>query len=128
MESSSGHRAGPSGREQVQAAVGNADRRSSDRHDFHGWLVLQWHHRPGDGVRYQTIDVSETGARVRTSCSHPEGMTGTAVELVPESPAGTGDDRLDPIPIRRSFIVVWSKAIRRDDGRLDHHEAGLRFF
>ncbi len=127
MESASGHRAEPSGLMGAPAALGSAERRRGDRQDFHGWLVLCWHHRPDQPMRLPTIDVSETGARVRTTCCLAEGMTGSAVEIVPGAPAGVGDDRRDPIPIRRTFAVVWSRAVRRDDGRLDHFEAGLRF-
>lgn len=95
-------------------------------------------------MRLATVDVSETGARVRTTCCLPHGMTGTALEIVSdhdEAPepacmgaSSRGSARVDGelpltrIPIGRSVTVVWSRAIRRDDGRLDHYEAGLRFF
>ena len=142
MESAPDHRAEPSGFESTSAAIGGAERRRGDRLEFQGWLVLVWHHRPGEPMRYQTVDVSETGARIRTTCCHPDGMTGTAIELVADfadgGNGGVGEGHacvggaatnhgVQRVPIRRSFIVVWSRAIRRDEGRLDHHEAGLRF-
>jgi len=67
----------------------------------------------------------------------PEGMTGTAVELLcaPERDADDSADPAGPIESRelgrhligRTVTVVWSKTIRREDGRLDHFESGLRF-
>lgn len=79
--------------------------------------------------------MSEGGARVRTTCVLPEGLTGTAVELIGRPAEGAegnrpGEDRvvLERILIGRTVTVAWSKAVRREDGKLDHLEAGLRFF
>lgn len=111
------------------------DRRGGSRRAYEGTIQLLWHHRPHDPIRLETVDVSESGARVRTSCGLPEGMTGTAIELIgrplegPGGPTGDGDEVvLERLLIGRTVTVAWSKAVRRDDGRIDHFEAGLRFF
>ena len=103
----------------ASASASEIDRRCSPRQAYEGTLLIMWHHRPQAPVRLHTLDVSEGGARVLTTCCLPEGMTGTAIELL-----GAMDRHL----IGRTVTVVWSKAVRRDDGRLDHFEAGLRFF
>jgi len=116
-------------------AVSEANRRASNRRPYEGTIQIIWHHRPQDPVRLETLDVSEGGARVRTTCNLPEGMTGTAVELLGRPAEGAegnrpGEDRivLERLMIGRTAMVVWSKVVRRDDGRIDHFESGLRFF
>lgn len=111
------------------------DRRNSPRRPYEGTILIIWHHRPNDPIRLETLDVSEGGARVRTTCVLPEGMTGTAIELLGRPAEGAegnrpGEDRvvLERILIGRTVTVAWSKAVRREDGKLDHLEAGLRFF
>ena len=62
----------------------------------------------------------------------PEGMTGTAVELLgrPVNDESNESDEviLERILIGRTVTVCWSKPVRREDGGIDHFEAGLRFF
>jgi len=154
MERPEGHQDPLRRESEPAAAVSGAERRQTDRREFNGAIVLIWHHRPGQVMQLSTVDVSETGARVRTTCCLPEGMTGMAIELVSsregdwghdreggvdagvveargrdaESPANRSGTTLSRIPIGRAVTVVWSRAIRREDGRLDHYEAGLRFF
>lgn len=92
------------------------ERRDNGRSANTGEIVLFWHHDPATVCRYDTLDVSGTGARIRTDASLPEGMTGVAVELQP------GD-----VQIERTAMVVWSRGIRDAEGRTLHHEAGIRF-
>ncbi len=100
----------------ASAFLESIERRDAGRHGNAGEIVLFWHHDPGTTCRYETIDVSGTGARVRTEAPLPEGMTGVALELQP------GDVQLE-----RAAMVVWSRGIRDTDGRTTHHEAGIRF-
>ena len=100
----------------ASAFLESIERRDSGRHGNTGEIVLFWHHDPGTTCRYETIDVSGTGARIRTEAPLPEGMTGVALELQP------GDVQLE-----RAAMVVWSRGIRDADGRTTHHEAGIRF-
>ncbi len=100
----------------ASAFLESIERRDSGRHGNTGEIVLFWHHDPGTNCRYETIDVSGTGARIRTDAPLPEGMTGVALELQP------GDVQLE-----RAAMVVWSRGIRDADGRTTHHEAGIRF-
>lgn len=100
----------------ASAFLESIERRDSGRCEGTCELVMFWHHEPSVLCRYETLDVSGTGARVRTDAPLPEGMTGVVLELQP------GD-----IHIERAAMVVWSRAIRDPDGRALHHEAGIRF-
>jgi hypothetical protein len=99
------------------AALDTLERRLPLRHPYSGQIVLLWHHDPSRACTYETVDTSESGARVRTSCPLLEGMTGVALRLNPGE-----------LPIDRTVMVVWCRGIRDGAGRLTHHEAGLRFF
>jgi hypothetical protein len=100
-----------------QAFLDTIERRLPARSVHGGHLVLLWHHDPSRMCAYETVDTSESGARVRASCPLLEGMTGVAVCLNPGE-----------LSIDRTVMVVWCRGIRDGEGRLTHHEAGLRFF
>lgn len=99
------------------ASLDTIERRMPVRTPHSGHLVLLWHHDPSRMCAYETLDTSESGARVRASCPLLEGMTGVAVCLNPGE-----------LTIDRTVMVVWCRGIRDANGRLTHHEAGLRFF
>ena len=103
-------------RRRASAFLEAIERRDNGRNQGAGELSVFWHHDPSCTCRYETLDVSGSGARVRTEGSLPEGMTGVAVEFQP------GDVALD-----RAVMVVWSRGIRDADGRTSHFEAGIRF-
>ena len=75
-------------------------------------LVVRWHHDMLTAIRYRVLDISEGGARIVTSAPLIEGMTGTAVTLLPK---GT--------PINRLCSVCWS----RPPALSGAFEVGLRF-
>ena len=103
-------------RRRASAFLESVERRDNGRCGSIGEVVLFWHHDPGTTCRFETIDASGTGARIRTDTALPEGMTGVAVEFQP------GDVALD-----RAVMVVWSRGIRDAEGRTSHFEAGIRF-
>lgn len=103
-------------RRQASAFLESIERRDNGRSEGSGELSVFWHHDPTVTCRYETLDVSGSGARVRTECALPEGMTGVAVEFQP------GEVALD-----RAVMVVWSRGIRDAEGRTTHFEAGIRF-
>ena len=95
--------------------LASVDRRDATRDTVDTEVVMSWHFRPSETVRYRTVDLSETGMRISSSTPLLEGMTGVLNSTLPE---GT---RID-----RAVMVVWSRSDgRSQDGR---HEAGLRFF
>jgi hypothetical protein len=98
------------------AFLESIDRRDMDRRNNLSEFVMFWHHDPADMCRYVTLDLSNTGARLRTSAPLPEGMTGVAMT------AKSSDEQIE-----RTVMVVWSRSIRDSDGNTTHHEAGLRF-
>ncbi|RPG13976.1 MAG: PilZ domain-containing protein [Phycisphaera sp. TMED9] len=89
------------------------NRRESARNAVSVEVVMAWHFNPDQPVRYRSVDLSETGMRLRSSTPLLEGMTGTLRSVLPEG------RRLD-----RSVMVVWS----RPSGTGSGYEAGLRFF
>ena len=78
-------------------------------------VVLAWHFNPEQPVRYRSVDLSDTGIRIRSSTPLLEGMTGTLKTILPEG------QRLD-----RPVMVVWTR-VGSGDASLGF-EAGLRFF
>lgn len=98
------------------AFLESIERRDMDRRNNLSEFVMFWHHDPADMCRYVTLDLSNTGARLRTNAPLPEGMTGVAMT------AKSCDEQLE-----RTVMVVWSRSIRDADGNATHHEAGLRF-
>ena len=103
-------------RRRASAFLEAIERRDNGRSGGSGELSVFWHHDPSCTCRYETLDVSGSGARVRTEGSLPEGMTGVAVRYEPGA-----------IEINRAIMVVWSRGIRDPDGRVGHHEAGIRY-
>ena len=98
----------------ASAFLESLERRDRGRTDEPRELRMFWHHDPSRVCRYVTIDVSTTGARLRTELPLPEGMTGVVMDLGDES-----------VPFERVAMVVWSRSVR--DGDSSHHEAGIRF-
>jgi hypothetical protein len=98
------------------AFLESIERRDMGRHNNFGEFVMFWHHDPAELCRYITLDLSNTGARLRTNTPLPEGMTGVAMT------ARSCDEQIE-----RIVMVVWSRSIRDADGNTSHHEAGLRF-
>lgn len=89
------------------------ERRGSPREDASpAELVILWHHDMETAIRYPLVDLNELGVRILTAAPLSEGMTGTAVNLLP-----TGK------PIKRPFTVRWAR--RRNEAQA--YEAGLRF-
>lgn len=95
------------------ADLASVDRRDATRATVDTEVVMSWHFRPSETVRYRTVDLSETGMRIRSTTPLIEGMTGTLVSTLPEG------RRLD-----QACMVVWC---RGGSGGTDY-EAGLRFF
>ncbi len=108
---------GPQGTPGMGTPASTQERRGAERLPDAGELVIAWHNAPGRLMRFPTVDISENGARIRTTCCLLDGLTGMAISHNALS-----------TPIDRSVMVVWSRAIRTETGRLDHYEAGLRFF
>ena len=92
------------------------ERRDTNRHGGIREFILFWHHDPAQCCVYEALDTSGTGARIRTDAPLPEGMTGVAVRYEPGA-----------IAIDRAIMVVWSRGIRDSEGRVSHHEAGIRY-
>lgn len=74
----------------------STERRHSPRVAFPAELVVRWHHEQELSIRYEVIDSSEGGFRIRSSMPMLEGMTGIALKLLPE---GT--------PVNRTVMIVW---------------------
>ncbi|MAB72051.1 MAG: hypothetical protein CMJ54_06430 [Planctomycetaceae bacterium] len=92
-----------------------ADRREAERDSISVEVVLAWHFNPDQPVRYRSVDLSDTGIRIRSSAPLLEGMTGTLKTILPEGRH-----------VDRAVMVVWARA-GGDDPSLGF-EAGLRFF
>lgn len=73
------------------------ERRRSQREVFPAELVVKWHHEQEILIRYEVIDSSEGGFRIRSSMPMLEGMTGIALKLLPE---GTR--------VNRTVMIVWT--------------------
>jgi len=89
------------------------DRRSGPRVPYPSELVLAWHCEMPCMSRYAVIDVGDGGFRIRSSAPLVEGMTGTAVTLLPD-----GHD------IGAAVMVIWCRKSPDEDG----YEVGLRRF
>lgn len=101
------------GRRNTTTTPGVDDRREAERTTARVELLISWHFQPDQKVRYRSLDLSETGLRIRSSTPLLEGMTGVLVSTLPEG------ERVD-----RAVMVVWSRTSRDGLG----HEAGLRYF
>ena len=75
-------------------------------------LVVLWHHDMETAIRYPLLDMNDLGVRILTAAPLVEGMTGTAVNLLPTGKA-----------INRPCSVRWARP--RQEGQA--FEAGLRF-
>jgi hypothetical protein len=93
------------------------DRRDRGRMAIVTDALVRWHHDPTKQMRYETLDISEGGMRIRSSCALLEGMTGRVRLSLPDSPT-----------IDRPAMVAWSRACYDREGRIDHFEAGIRLF
>ena len=93
----------------------DSDRRETDRESISVEVVLAWHFNPDQPVRYRSVDLSDTGIRIRSSTPLLEGMTGTLKTILPEG------RHLD-----RPVMVVWSRV--GGENAFPGFEAGLRFF
>ncbi len=93
------------------------DRRDRGRMAIVTDALVRWHHDPNKQVRYETLDISEGGMRIRSSCALLEGMTGRVRLSLPDTPT-----------IDRPAMVAWSRACYDREGRIDHFEAGIRLF
>lgn len=93
-----------------QAAV---DRRSEPRVSTHGEVMIRWHLEPPTTMRYELIELSDSGARIRCGMSIPSGAIGTVLKRLPEG-----------APVNRPAMVQWVGE-SDEDGR---REIGLWFF
>ncbi len=93
------------------------DRRDNGRIALVTTVLVRWHHDPTRQPRYETLDVSEAGLRIRSSCSLLEGMTGRLRMNFPDAPL-----------VDRPAMVVWCRTCRDAEGRVSHFEAGIRLF
>lgn len=73
---------------------------------------MQWHHDPHAKVRYRVIDFSEGGFRLHSSLPLLTGMTGVALQLLPEFRT-----------LSQPIMVAWSRASEAGIG----FEVGLSF-
>jgi hypothetical protein len=86
------------------------ERRASPREPAEAEATIQWHHDPESLIRYDVVDISEDGLRIRASMMLPRGMSGFVLKLLPHGES-----------IRRPVMVIWCN--ESEDG----YEAGLRF-
>ncbi len=93
----------------------NAERRGAARDEFPAEVVVLWHHQPWASIRYQMVDLSEGGLRLRSNLPFVEGSSATFVRILPE---GTR--------LGRSGMVAWSRRVPYDGRPV--FEAGFRFF
>ncbi len=94
-------------------ADASAEPRRHPRVPLPAELVLVWHHDLQTPIRYRVIDASDGGVRIRTTVPVVEGMTGTALKLLPQNRV-----------INRPVMVVWVASSPDSP----EHEAGLRYF
>jgi hypothetical protein len=90
----------------------SGERRRSARAAVKAELVVRWHHDPDTPVRYAVLDIGDGGARILSATPLRNGMSGTAVKLLPRGEA-----------VHRMCTVAWSRR-QQDD---DPFEIGLRF-
>ncbi len=93
------------------------DRRDRGRMAIKTDVLVRWHHDPQRQFRYETLDISEGGIRISSSCALLEGMTGRIRLSLPDAPT-----------IDRPAMVAWSRACYDREGCIDHFEAGIRLF
>lgn len=84
-----------------RAATSHDDRRCAPRVPYPAEMTISWHHEMPTTMRYDILDVSDTGFRIRSSTPLLQGMTGTALRLLPEGRE-----------INHAVMVAW---VRRCD-------------
>jgi len=89
------------------------ERRTEPRLPAQGEVTIRWHLEPPMTMRYELVELSDSGARIRCGMSIPCGAIGTVLKQLPE---GT--------PVNRPVMVQWVGAADDDDRR----EIGLWFF
>ena len=90
----------------------SAERRRSQRVAFPAELVVRWHHEPDLPIRYEVIDASDGGFRIRSTLPMLEGMIGKALKLLPEGK-----------PVNKTVMIVWTGPSTSGEGS----EFGLNF-
>ncbi len=93
----------------------STNRRDSDRTPVSVEVLMAWHFNPDQPVRYRSVDLSETGIRIRSATPILEGMTGILKTVLPEGRH-----------VDRPVMVVWVRPT--GDASSSGFEAGLRFF
>ena len=88
------------------------DRRVFPRRPEPAELVVRWHHEPGGPVRYELVDRSDGGVRIRSSTPMLTGMTAKLLRLLPEGR-----------PLGRVAMVVWCQSAPDGEG----YHLGMRF-
>ena len=98
----------PKDRQHVRRAsafLESIERRDTGRHHSVGEVVMFWHHDPGHLCRYEALDVSGNGARLRTESLLPEGMTGVVLEFQPGGEPVFHTNRLPEAQIRETAEI-----------------------
>ena len=72
------------------------ERRSEPRSPTDGEITVRWHLDPQTSMRYELVEFSDSGARIRCGMALPTGATCTVLKLLPE-----GRD------IRQPAMVQW---------------------
>ncbi len=88
------------------------ERRRQQRTPVDAELVVTWHHDPGESARHPVLDTGDGGLRIATAMPLVEGMTGTALRLLPQGRK-----------VDRPVMVVWVSG-----SPAAGYEAGLRYF
>ena len=88
------------------------ERRRQPRTPVDVEVVVTWHHDPDELARHPILDTGAGGLRIATAMPLVEGMTGTALRLLPRGRK-----------VDRPVMVVWVSG-SPDAG----YEAGLRYF
>ncbi len=88
------------------------ERRRQHRTPVDVELVIMWHHDPGETARHPILDTGAGGLRIATAMPLVDGMTGTALRLLPQGRE-----------VDRPVMVVWVSG-----SPAAGYEAGLRYF
>jgi len=94
----------------LDRATSSAERRGDERTSGPDEIVIGWLHDPETTVRYQLVDMSSGGFRIRSTLPLITGTTGIAIRLLPE-----GEVLDQPV------MITWTR--RRESGQYD---IGLR--
>lgn len=88
-------------------------RRDSERTPMIGEIVLVWHHDAHTPLRFQILDASDHGMRIRSTMPLRAGMTGTVIRVLPEGSV-----------VNEPVVVAWSAPRKNNDG----FDIGLQHF